>query len=337
MKNWFWGLLGVIVSFAAIVFILQQIDLSQLQTALSQARYSYVLPCVLLLLLGLVTRAFRWRVLLDDALPLWRTFNIMNIAYLVNGVVPLRIGELARVFLASQGKRYSVPVFKATSTIITERLLDLLAVVVMALIALGLSPLPASGQRTALVMGAVAVVGFAVLVGLAAQRTRTEALLGYLVERIPLLQRFDVQRWAAHFLDGLAPLTRPYALFAAVSWTAVSWIVSIGAGYVLMLAFYDTASVATTMLYISSAAFAIALPAVPGNLGTYEASIVGALALMGYAIDGTAVSFAVMVHAVNLFVHIATGMLGLASEGISLRQLSHGVSKMQQVGHSEAS
>ncbi len=337
MKNWFWGLLGVIVSFAAIVFILRQIDLSQLQTALSQARYSYVLPCVLLLLLGLVTRAFRWRVLLDDALPLWRTFNIMNIAYLVNGVVPLRIGELARVFLASQGKRYSVPVFKATSTIITERLLDLLAVVVMALIALGLSPLPASGQRTALVMGAVAVVGFAVLVGLAAQRTRTEALLGYLVERIPLLQRFDVQRWAAHFLDGLAPLTRPYALFAAVSWTAVSWIVSIGAGYVLMLAFYDTASVATTMLYISSAAFAIALPAVPGNLGTYEASIVGALALMGYAIDGTAVSFAVMVHAVNLFVHIATGMLGLASEGISLRQLSHSVSKMQQVGHSEAS
>jgi glycosyltransferase 2 family protein len=183
----------------------------------------------------------------------------------------------------------------------------------------------------------IAVGGFGVLLLLAWQRPLTERRLAQIVERVPLLQRLNVQGLAAHFLDGLAPLTRPRALIAAVGLTVLSWGISSGAGYVLMLAFYDTGSWATTLLYIASAAFAIALPAVPGNLGTYEMSILGAMSVMGYALDGTAASFAVMVHAVNLFVHAVTGAVGLMQEGISLQQLSRGVSQMQQLGHSEAS
>ena len=83
------------------------------------------------------------------------------------------------------------------------------------------------------------------------------------------------------------------------------------------------------MLYIAAAAFAIALPAVPGNIGTYEASILLALSAMGYEQSDTAVAFAVMVHAVNVIVHSATGVLGFIREGISLTQLSQGVRQMQ--------
>ncbi len=84
MKTWRIGLLGTIISALAIYFIYHQIDLPQLGAALATARYVYVLPCLLLLLLGLVTRAMRWRVLLDNGLPLHRAFSIMNVAYLVN-------------------------------------------------------------------------------------------------------------------------------------------------------------------------------------------------------------------------------------------------------------
>jgi uncharacterized membrane protein YbhN (UPF0104 family) len=97
------------------------------------------------------------------------------------------------------------------------------------------------------------------------------------------------------------------------------------AGYVLMYAFFDEASLAATMLYIAAAAFAIALPAVPGNLGTYEASILLALTAMGYEQSSSAIAFAVMVHAVNVFVHATTGVFGFIQEGISLTQLSQGV------------
>ena len=138
-------------------------------------------------------------------------------------------------------------------------------------------------------------------------------------------------RWLDHFLDGLQPLTHGRALFAALAWTAVSWGFSTIAGYILMFTFYTQASWAATMLYIAAAAFAIAVPAVPGNLGPYEGSIYLAISAMGYATPaGTAVAFAVLVHGLNLAVHASTGVLGFIQEGISLEQLSRGVNEMRQ-------
>jgi len=90
VKRWRVGLLGLVVSLVAIYFIASQVNLNQLKDAIVGARYIYVLPTVVFLLLGLVTRAFRWQVLLSGDLPIGRTFSIMNVAYLVNGVLPLR-------------------------------------------------------------------------------------------------------------------------------------------------------------------------------------------------------------------------------------------------------
>src|SRR5690606_30698054 len=103
------GILGTIVTFVALYFIATQLNLELFWQAWTSANYWYVLPCMLLLFLGLVTRAFRWRVLLNGELPFNRTFSIMNVAYLVNGVLPLRIGEVARVYLVSRSKK-AIPI-----------------------------------------------------------------------------------------------------------------------------------------------------------------------------------------------------------------------------------
>lgn len=323
------------VSTLVIAFFATQVDPHDLRQAMISADYVYVLPTIGLLLLGLITRALRWHILLDRGLTPIRAFSIMNVAYLVNGVLPLRIGELARIYLAS---RVDPPVkpLKSASTIITERLLDLLAVIVMALFSLSVAPLPEQIQNIALIMGPTAVVGFGILIILARYRQFTEQAITWSEQRIRILKRLPLHTLSQQFLDGLAPLTRWNTLFLAIGLTILSWGISAWAGYVLMYAFYETASWATTFLYIAAAAFAIAVPAIPGNVGTYEGAILLALNATGYTaytasqIDGTALSFAVMVHAVNLFVHAATGIVGFMQEGISLQQLSHEVNQMQQ-------
>jgi uncharacterized protein (TIRG00374 family) len=327
--------LGTAISLLAVWFFYTQVDGTQLVASLRSANYVFVVPCLVFLLLGLVTRALRWRTLLDGGLPLMRAFSIMNVAYLVNSVLPLRIGEVARAYLATRAKP-PVPVMKSASTIITERLLDLMAVIIMALFSLTVAPLPAQVQTIAKVLGPLAVAGFGTLVLLAAHREFTERLLGTIVERIPVLRRLNIETLAAHFLDGLAPLAQPRKLVSAVLLTALSWALSAVAGYILMFAFYEQASWATTFLYIAAAAFAIAVPAVPGNVGTYEAAILLALNTTGYAaysagqLDGTALSFAVMVHAVNLLVHVGTGIIGFVQEGVTFQQVSQGVKQIQQ-------
>ncbi len=328
--RWRIGLLGLVVSLLALYFIASQINLPELGAAFGRVRWVWFLLCAIFLVLGLVTRARRWRVLLSDGLPLSRAFSIMNVAYLVNGLLPLRMGEVARAYLATRANP-PVPVLKSVSTIIVERLLDLLAVVGLIAIALALGRLPDELRAAALFFGPAAVLGFLFLVFLAGNRALATRLLNGLAARLPVLARLNVPRLVEHFLDGLAPLTQPRALASALAWTAISWALSVVAGYVLMFAVWERGDLATTCLFIAAAALAIAVPAVPGNVGTYELSILLALGATGYGEPAsTAGVFALLVHGVNLLVYAIFGVLGFIQEGISLEQLSQGVQGMQQ-------
>jgi glycosyltransferase 2 family protein len=186
-------------------------------------------------------------------------------------------------------------------------------------------------KTASLFVAIVAMIGFSILILFARRREWARWLFTFVNRIIPFLKRFPVlEVWFEQFLDGLMPLANPRALGQAIFWTAISWALSISAGYVLMFAFFEQASIAATMLYIAAAAFAIALPAVPGNIGTYEASILLALYALGYQQSDTAIAFAVMVHAINVMVHSTMGVVGFVQEGISLSQLSQGVQQMQQ-------
>lgn len=321
-------MIGLIVTSLTLIFIVTQINIPLFIDSLRNARYGFVVPTILFLLLGLVARALRWQVLLNGDLALNRAFNIMNVAYLVNGVLPLRLGEVARIYLTTRLPE-PIPVLTTMSTIIVERLLDLLAVVLLMSLALSVGDVPIELRFVGGVSALAALLGFLLLIILTSRQALLQRILQWLQARIPLLNRFAVASWIDEFFAGLAPITHARSLLLALFWTTVGWVFSVIAGYYLMFTFFSEASWATTALYIAAAAFAIALPAVPGNIGTYEASILLALSAMGYPIEEAAIAFAVMVHAVNVFVHSLTGTIGFIQEGISLSQLSQGIKQMQ--------
>jgi uncharacterized protein (TIRG00374 family) len=331
LKRWQIGLLGAVISILAIYFIVRQIDLVALGHALTQARYIYIIPSGLILIAGLLTRAIRWRVLLSGGLPLKRAFSITNVAYLANSILPLRMGEVVRAYLATRATP-PVPVLKSASTIIVERLLDTLALVVLLGLTLAGGVLPPELRTAGAFTVPFVIIGFLVLVFLSSQRTLTHRLVGWVIGRLPIKHSSQaLTQWLDHFLDGLAPLTRPRALFLALFWTAASWGFSIAGGYIMMLAFFDQASWIATCLFIAAASLVIAIPAVPGSIGPYELSIIVALSAVGYGEPrDRAAAFALVTHGLNLGLFGIMGIIGFIQEGISLGQLSRGVQEMRQ-------
>lgn len=337
LRKWRIALVGALISAVVLLFFLSQVDLAEFGDALRSARFELLPPVALLILLGLAARAVRWRVLLGGSLSYWRAFHILNVAYLANGILPLRLGELARAYLASRHQEsrlsesdstgHGVPVLQSLSTVVVERLLDVLAVLVLLGLALGFAPLPDVLRASALLMLPMTLLGFAALVLLAARREPALALIRRLGARTRLEKRFDLPALAAQIFDGLIPLTQSRDVALALVWTTISWVFSVASGYVLMLAFYPQGgSIAATLLFTASASFAVAVPAVPGNLGTYEASIWVGLAAMGYGEPlATATAFAVTIHGLNLLINAVLGGIGLTAEGMSLSELTQGV------------
>ncbi len=329
-KRWVLPLIGVLFSVGAIYLVMRDIDFIKLGEALQGAKYGWLIPAFFLITLGLFFRGLRWRSLLSKSISLEHAFNILNIAYLLNGILPLRAGELARAYLASQVKP-PVPMMRSASTIIIERLLDLLAVLVLIGIVLLVAPIPEEVRAPASLFLPLMIVGFAFLMILASKPDFSLNLAHALSRRIPILERFQFSQLTINFIEGLKPLTQMRTLIEMVLWTAVSWTFSVISGYVIMLAFYDQADWIATCLFTATASFAIAVPAIPGNLGTYEASIVFALSTLNFdPVVETAAAFALVVHGLNLFANIVLGIWGLFREGFSIKQISTGVRNMQQ-------
>jgi len=329
-RRWPSILLGLVLSAIALVYLLRR-DVSDVRDELVHAHYWAVIPCVALTVLGLWLRSIRWRVLLAGRISLSDSFHILNVSYFANGVLPLRIGELARAALAARIDP-PVPVFTALSTIIVERLLDTLAVFVLLGLTLALIPAGVKIGLVGALLGVGAVIGAIVLAVAAARPAWAHAVLNGLGRAIPPLRRPALHTWLDHALDGAQLLASPRRALAAVGWTAAAWATSVMAGYVLLFAIFDKPTWAASAAMIAFASFAIAVPAVPGNLGPFEAAVVFGLASADLVAEPTAapaVAFALLVHVVNLMTYIGVGLIGLWAQDVSLGELSQAARRLR--------
>jgi len=78
------------------------------------------------------------------------------------------------------------------------------------------------------------------------------------------------------------------------------------------------------MAMVALASFVVAVPAVPGNLGPFEAAVAFGLAgagLVSQASDAPSVAFALLLHVVNLATYILMGLIGLWVENVGLGEI----------------
>ena len=76
----------------------------------------------------------------------------------------------------------------------------------------------------------------------------------------------------------------------------------------------------------------VAVPAVPGNLGPFEAAVAFGIAgagLVEQAGDAPSVAFAVLLHVVNLGTYILMGLIGLWYEDVSLGEVTRAAQSLR--------
>ena len=119
-----------------------------------------------------------------------QTLHILNVTMLLNQL-PLRAGEVARSLLAT---RSGVPVVTAATSIVVERLMDVVVVVLILAFALARLPsAPAAVAQAAVLFGAAAVIAFLMLIIFARYPQVAHRLLGWLEAHIPAVKRLNLR------------------------------------------------------------------------------------------------------------------------------------------------
>lgn len=103
--------------------------------ALRQADYFWVFLSLLLSFFALLSRAYRWKYLLEPMgykTSLWNRYHAIMIGYIVNLTIP-RAGEASRAAMLYRSD--GVPFSKSFGTILAERMFDLIMLLSVALLA----------------------------------------------------------------------------------------------------------------------------------------------------------------------------------------------------------
>ncbi len=318
MRKWkFW--IGIIISLICLALALVGIEWDQVGVALLEADWRYLILAGGAILGYLVSRSIRWRILLGSEVSLAETFAVTNIGYLVSNVLPFRLGDPARAVAIGLGGK--VRTSAALSTVVVERVLDMLVVVL--LLALTVPFVGEAGwtRQAGMLGGAAALAAMAVLVVLAQRPEWGQRVLQLGLAWVP---RLDQERWEgalSGLLEGLTALRSPRRVTGLLVWSVVTWAFIVGYYFVMLWAFLDYASLVQGSFLTCATGLGMAVPSSPGAMGVFHSVARYALQLPFGVPGEKAVAVAFASHAFQYILVCLLGLVGLAQRNLSLGRL----------------
>lgn len=339
---------GCLISALTLYLAFRNVPTDDLLAYMGTINYWWIFPTTAIIVLTFVLRAYRWIIILKDIcdVSFWQAFHPTMIGFMMNCVLPGRVGELARPALLKKNR--GIPMTTGLATVAAERIFDLF--VMITLFALLFSTITGRPdlegdyfglrldshviQSAALGMIRLSIVILVCIVVLTITRTRNFiksiiTMFGrYLNRIIPRLET-PVQKGINLVLKiidnvaiGLSLVRNPTQLLMCMGMTLLIWaltalsylIFALGCpGITLSLMEFTTVMVIVC--------FAIALPSVPGFWGLWEAGGVFALALFGIA-EKDALGFTLVNHATQVFPIIGIGLISALITSVNILQLT---------------
>ncbi len=317
------GLLGFLLTLIFSGLALYKLDLREVGSAILEANYLFVAPALLATFFGYLLRTARWRVILmpSKEVSAGRLFPLLIIGFAVNNLLPARIGEFVRAYLL--GEKEGISKSLSFATVVVERILDGLTLIFSLFLVSLLFALPGWGRKmgflSALFFGGALVFLFLLLYG----REQTSRAVGWLVNPLGLAAR--AIQVADSFVGGVEALRRRRLIPSLVLLSTLVWSCEAMAYLFLTLAFpislFPLTRVVAALFVMVVANLGVLIPSSPGYIGTFHFFAMSALTVFGAARE-TALSYAVVSHAMQYLLVTGLGLLFIWRENLSLLMIS---------------
>jgi uncharacterized protein (TIRG00374 family) len=333
-------LLILALAVGLVALFLRAVDLRVVAREIRHADPAWLALSLGSMFVNLVIRALRWRFLLE---PIGKTsfgnaFRATAVGFAARGVLPSAAGELVRPYFLSRYEAVSAT--GAFATVILERLLDMLTVLVLlaAFVFVFGRDLTAANPTAFLavkwaggVSAVIAVLALALLFVLAGHPEKVQRALARAEELLPSKFAGLLGRVAAKFLGGLAAIRRPGRLLVALAWSFPLWLCIALGIWAVAVAFHLAVPFTGSFLLIAFLVIGVAVPT-PGAVGGFhEAFRFGVTQFFG-APQGAAVGAAIVLHAFSVGSALLLGVIFAAHAGLNLSGMRQLVSEAESGG-----
>lgn len=327
-------LLIAAVTLLLLALFLRNSDPAAVFQVIRATKVPWLLAALLTNFCALLFRTARWRAILTASTgsppPLYDTFLSTAIGFFSSAVLPIRAGDVVRPALLS--RRTGIRFANALATVVSERLIDLMAVLSMVVFfslteGRKLSANPVTARKALLIHSGATMAGIALasvitlLVILYFFRGAARKLQVRVSGILP--KRFR-RGWIA-FFDSLGSvielLARPLLLARVLFFTAGIWACLTGQFILVLYASGHPLPYLASFLVTGMTILGLWIPTPGGVGGFHKAAQMALTNFYGFNVSAS-VAVAIVFHLVGTLPVVITGFALFAREGMSVKQLA---------------
>ena len=307
--------IGYVVAAACLVWVFHDVRFDELFRDIEAMNWWLVALAVGFDILSYLCQGWRWSLLLHPKgrLSVLRTTQAVYAGLFVNEILPMRIGEVLRIYLASRW--LTVDFTTIVSSVLVERLFDAIWLALAAAVTILIVPLPRY------LMDAEKLLAVIVLAAL--------ALFVYLVmKKRPVLPaeisrhgfRSGLLRITGNLSSGIRDIGRSRYMYESLGVSGLFLIFQVLAFWLVMWAYglrlsFWQGTVVVLILHLGTM-----IPSAPSNIGTYQFFTVVGLTQFGVE-KTTATGFSVVVFLILTIPLWILGIFAFGRAGLTMRQL----------------
>ncbi len=315
----FW--IGIIIIAVTFYIAFRGIQVGEVLNAIRRLNMWFMIPALVVVWFSYTGRIFRWQLLFTPYHLRWsKVLSTLSIGYFLSNIAPLRLGDVVRAYLL--GNIEHVPVARALSSVVVERIADALTVVVFLVVLIPFIPNIPIQLKSAAALGGIAgivlVVAFALL---SLQRERAIRVLRRITSPVRFLQRDSIWRALENVIDGFSLIHSARPLLGVVAWSLLIWVFAALLNWVFMLAIGLNLGFDAAMLTIVATSLAVSLAPTPGQLGIFHAATQFTLTAVYNVPGADALAYAFLIHAYVYVWLMILGIFFMWREGLSYGNL----------------
>ena len=294
-----------LILIALIALTVGEIDLNELVGSITRADPLLLLAAFGVYYLGFPLRGYRWALLLRGAgmrVSLRDSSEIIFIGWLVNCLVPAKLGDVYRAYLLRLN--FDVSLSRTFGTVFIERIFDLFTIVLLGLAAGFWSFRDGLSPEVRIIFG----IGLAFVAALAIGLFVVRNFGRRIITRLPLPKR--AAEFYERFEEGVFSIeARRVPLLAGV--TVLIWATEAMRLYLVVLAlgFEFPLGISGAFFVALIASLLTAIPLTPAGLGIVEAGVASILVGLYQATGGEAAAIVLVDRAISVLSVIALGSI----------------------------
>ena len=297
-------------------------DFDGLIHQIKQVNMSGITLGCFLLVTSCIVRAYRWKLIMDpvEKIPLHDVFSATMVGYFGNGILAFRLGELLRAYSVTSGRHMSAT--QAFGTVIMERILDLLMVLLVFVLLIPWFPFEHEGIRLAVYI--FSGITFAIIFGIFLSWKFN--LMGKIGE-VAILQKGIGQKLFQalnKIFDGIVLIKNTDHAVGIVLSSILLWGFYYAVTFIILGACDLNLGIIGTGIILVLGSIVIGIPALPGSAGTYDAGIKFSLMVVFGIASEKALTYAIVSHAVSYFPLVIIGMIYFMEGSVRIKDVKKG-------------